>query len=195
MLRFQHEPVFVSEIVTPPAHLPVTVAAADQALAAAVVEEIERVHLWRAIVAQTRRILIDGPLPARIELEPTTAIVSLTRWTPRRRRQRDRRGQLQSYVTSRETGRDHHCSRSGVMARARTSVRELRAYLHGGLGRSRLKPRSMLVTRLTKSPPAIQLMIEARNQRLGPEVDWATLTIGSLTIGLADSYKTDRTPA
>ena len=68
--------------MTPPALLPITVAAADQALAAAVVEEIERGVLWRAIVSQERRIVIDGPLPSRIELEPVTAIVSLTRWTP-----------------------------------------------------------------------------------------------------------------
>ena len=75
--------LFMTGVVTPPAHLPVTVAAADQALVAAVVEEVERVHLWRAIVGpQTRRILIDGPLPPRIELEPVTAIVSLTMWTP-----------------------------------------------------------------------------------------------------------------
>ena len=74
--------LFVSEIVTAAAHLPVTVAAADEALAAAVTEELERVHLWRAIVAQTRRIVIDGSLPARIEIEPVTAIVGLTRWTP-----------------------------------------------------------------------------------------------------------------
>ena len=74
--------LFVDEIVTPPALLPITVAAADQALAAAVVEEIERGVLWRAIVSQERRIVIDGPLPSRIELEPVTAIVSLTRWTP-----------------------------------------------------------------------------------------------------------------
>ena len=74
--------LFVSEIVTPPAHLPVTVDDADKALAAAVVEEIERGILWRAIVAQQRRIVIDGPLPSRIEIEPVTAIVSLTRWTP-----------------------------------------------------------------------------------------------------------------
>ena len=74
--------LFVSEIVTPPAHLPVTVAAADQALAAAVVEEIERTILWRAIVRQERRIVLDGSLPPRIEIEPVTAIVSLTRWTP-----------------------------------------------------------------------------------------------------------------
>ena len=73
--------LFVSEIVTPPAHLPVTVAAADMALAAAVVEEIERTILWRAIGAQERRILIDGPLPPRINLEPATAVV-ITRWTP-----------------------------------------------------------------------------------------------------------------
>ena len=38
--------------------------------------------LWRAIVAQTRRITVDGPLPPRIELEPVTAITSITRWTP-----------------------------------------------------------------------------------------------------------------
>ena len=53
--------LFVSEIVTPPAHLPIT--ETDAALAAAVVEEIERAYLWRAIVSQERRILIDGPLP------------------------------------------------------------------------------------------------------------------------------------
>ena len=74
--------LFVSEIVTPPATLPIAVADADQALAAAVTEEIERVHLWRAIVRQTRRVIIDGPLPPRLELEPVVAIVSLTKWTP-----------------------------------------------------------------------------------------------------------------
>ena len=62
--------LFVSEIVTPPAHLPVTVAAADQALAAAVVEEVERSYLFRAIVRQERRILIDGPLPLESTLNP-----------------------------------------------------------------------------------------------------------------------------
>ena len=60
--------LFVSQIVTPPAHLPITTT--DEALAAAVVEEIERSVLWRAVVRQTRRIIIDGPLPPRIELEP-----------------------------------------------------------------------------------------------------------------------------
>ena len=74
--------LFVSAIVTPPALLPITVDAADQELAAAVVDEVERVVLWRAIVRQERKILIDGPLPSRIEIEPVTSIVSLTRWTP-----------------------------------------------------------------------------------------------------------------
>ena len=72
--------LFVSEIVTPPASLPLI--ATDAALAAAVVEEIERTILWRAVVRQTRRILIDGALPSRIEIEPVTAITRLTRWTP-----------------------------------------------------------------------------------------------------------------
>ena len=70
---------YAYEIVTPPEHLPVTVAAADMALAVAVVEEIERVILWRGIVRQTRRILIDGELPQRLLIEPST-ILSLTRW-------------------------------------------------------------------------------------------------------------------
>ena len=73
--------LFVTEVVTPPEHLPVEVAAADQALAAAVVEEIERVVLWRGLVRQTRRITVDGPLAAQIELEPAT-ITSITRWSP-----------------------------------------------------------------------------------------------------------------
>ena len=84
----------MSEIITPPSALPVTVAAADMTLAAAVVEEIERVHLYRGVVAQARRITLDGALPARIELEPTTALSSLTMYTPRQLRRRDRRGQL-----------------------------------------------------------------------------------------------------
>ena len=72
--------LFVNSIITPPAHLPVT--ASDTDLAAAVVEEIERVHLWRGIVRQTRRITLDGPLPPRIEIEPVASLTSLTRWTP-----------------------------------------------------------------------------------------------------------------
>ena len=77
--------LFVNEIVTPPAHLPVTVDSAQDALARAVVEEIERTILVAGDcqAQQTRRIVIDGPLPPKLELEPTTSIVSLTLWTPR----------------------------------------------------------------------------------------------------------------
>ena len=71
--------MFAGEVVTPPTHLPITTT--DEPLAAAVTEELERVVLWRAIVRQTRRIVIDGPLPPRIDLEPVAAITSITRWT------------------------------------------------------------------------------------------------------------------
>ena len=53
----------------------------DDALARAVVEECERLILQRAIVHQTRKIIIDGSLKNLLELEPVTAITSLTRWT------------------------------------------------------------------------------------------------------------------
>ena len=72
--------LFVSEIVTPPARLPITVP--DTTLARGVVEEIERTMLWRAIVRQERKIVIDGALPVLIEIEPVASIVSITRWTP-----------------------------------------------------------------------------------------------------------------
>ena len=72
--------LFMTEVVTPPEHLPVT--ASDTELAAAVTDEIELTVLWRACVLQTRRILIDGPLPQILELEPVSAIVGLTMWTP-----------------------------------------------------------------------------------------------------------------
>ena len=46
---------FFSEIVTAPARLPITVAAADEALALAVTEELERGVLWRAIAGPQER--------------------------------------------------------------------------------------------------------------------------------------------
>ena len=71
--------LFMTEVVTPPTALPVT--ASDTDLAAAVTDEIERTVLWRGVSSQERRILIDGPLPPRIEIEPTNSI-TITRWTP-----------------------------------------------------------------------------------------------------------------
>ena len=84
---------FVSQIVTPPSALPVTVAEAQEyaradsddaifsRLIAAVTLETERSILWRGIVAQRRRLLVDVPLNPRLTFEPSTSIVSLTRWT------------------------------------------------------------------------------------------------------------------
>ena len=73
--------LFFSEVITPPTHLPVTVDSAQNDLARAIVEEVERLVLHRAIAHQTRKITIDGPLDFILELEPTTVITSLTRWT------------------------------------------------------------------------------------------------------------------
>ena len=73
---------YFGEVVTAPTALPISVAAADELLALAVIEELERGVLWRGIVAQTRRVVFDGTLPQNIETEPTTAITSITRWTP-----------------------------------------------------------------------------------------------------------------
>ena len=84
---------FASEIVTPPAALPVTILEAQEyaradsddsifeRLIEAVTLETERSVLWRAIVEQRRRLVADAPLALRLTLEPTTSIVSLTRWT------------------------------------------------------------------------------------------------------------------
>ena len=84
---------FAREIVTPPTTLPVTVAEAKayaqvdsndtifERLIAAVTLETERSVLWRAIVAQRRLLVVDAPLARKLTLEPTTSIVSLTRWT------------------------------------------------------------------------------------------------------------------
>ena len=92
-LGIQTTQAFASEIVTPAAELPVTVADAQEyaradsddaifsRLIAAVTLETERSVLWRAIVTQRRRLVADAPLAPQIDLEPTTAIVSLTRWT------------------------------------------------------------------------------------------------------------------
>ena len=77
----------------PPTALPVTVAEAqsyaqadsDDEIFARLIEavtlETERSVLWRAIVRQRRRLVVDAPLARELTLEPVTAVVSLTRWT------------------------------------------------------------------------------------------------------------------
>ena len=127
--------LFFSEVVAAPDRLPIE--ATDDALARAVVDEIERTILWRAVVSQTRKIVIDGPLPQLLELEPTTAITSVTRWTSADPAEVLRRGHLRR--GDQRPGRDHHRALVRVrMASARSGYRELRVDVHGRMGSHRL---------------------------------------------------------
>ena len=186
--------VFVSEIVTPAAHLPVTVAAADMALASGVVEELERGVLWRAIVRQERRILIDcraGESLPFLELEPVASIVSLTRWTPTDPAEvidaasytlvsRDPAGALISPSPG-----------HSFPAPLRPFGSFTLTYLAGWTVTPETAP--LADDGVNEVPVSVQHMIErAIKFRAGSGV--GDLTIGSLKIGLAKSYKTDRIP-
>ena len=176
------------EVVTPAAHLPIT--SADATLAAAVVEELERTVLWRAIVRQTRKIVIDGTLPI-LEIEPVGSIVSLTRWTPTD--PAELIDPASYYVVSRDpsgaliapaTGYDWPAPERAVGSFALT-------YLAGWTVTPESAPGAG--DAVNDVPASVQHMIErAIKFRAGSGV--GDLTIGSLTIGLADSYKTDRIP-
>ena len=175
--------LFVSEIVTPPALLPITVDAADKTLAAAVVDEIERVVLWRAIVRQERRTVIDGPLPARLELEPVTAIVSLTRWTPT-----DAAAVVEaasySVVTRDPAGT--------IIAPARGYAWPAPAREIGSFALTYSCGWTVTDTSNTV-PDSVQLMVErAIEFRAGSGL--SGLTIGSLKMSVLDSYATDQLP-
>ena len=178
------------EVVTAAAHLPVTVAAADMALASAVVEELERVHLWRAVVAQTRRILIDGPLPPRIDLEPATAI-SLTKWTP---------GDAAKVIPA---GNYNFVSRDPVGATIAPSrgkdwpdpKRSIGSFALTYMAGWKVTPESTpgAGDAVNEVPASIQLMV-SRAIRFRAGSGLGNIEIGSLKIGVADSYKTDRIP-
>ena len=188
--------LFVNEIVTPPALLPITVADADQALAAAVVEEIERGVLWRAIVRQERRILIDGPLPSRINLEPVSALVSLTRWTPSDAAKvipaanynfvsRDPLGA----IIAPAPGKNWPAPKRSIGSFALT-------YMAGWEVTPKSAPvknRAASGDAVNEVPASIQLMVErAVAFRAGSGL--GDITIGSLKLSVADSYSTDRIP-
>ena len=139
---------FVTSVVTPPAHLPIS--STDTDLAAAVVDEVERMILWRAVVSQVRRITIDGPLPSRIELEPLTAIVGLTMWTPT---DPDAVIDAASYtVVSRDPLGTIIAPNSSWPAPERSLGFILVGPTHAG-GKSRRNPPPALVTRSTQYPP------------------------------------------
>ena len=179
----------MSEIITPPAHLPVTVAAADTALAAAVVEEIEYGVLWRAIVRQERRIVLDGSLPPRIEIEPVASL-TITRWTPT-----DSASVIDAdsyhYVT-----RDPAGTIIVPNASWPAPQRSIGSFSINYECGWEVTPESAPLAgdAINNVPSSVILMLtRAIKFRAGSGV--GDLTIGSLTIGLADSYKTDRIPA
>ena len=178
------------EIVTPAAHLPVTVAAADMALAAAVVQEIERAVLWRAVVLQTRKIVIDGTLPI-LELEPVSSIVSITRWTPTD--PAEVIDPASYYLVSRDpagaliapaTGYDWPAPERSIGSFALT-------YMAGWTVTPESAP--LAGDAVNEVPASVRLMVErAISFRAGSGL--GDLTIGSLKINVAKSYKTDRIP-
>ena len=173
---------YFGEVYTAPTALPITVAAADQALAAAVTEEIERTILWRAIVAQRRRITVDGPLPPHFEIEPA-AIVSLTRWTPT-----DDAAEIEptDYIS---VTRDP----SGTIiipAAGKNWPEPQRA-----IGSFTLTYECGWEVTDTENhvPASVKLMVErAVSFRAGSGL--GDIAIGSLKLSVADSYSTDRIP-
>ena len=181
--------LFMTEVVTPPEHLPIT--ATDTDLAAAVVEEIERTVLWRSIVFQERRILIDGDLPELLVMEPIVSITSLTMWTPT-----DDNAVINS-------SNYHYVTRDGG-----TILEPLPWYSwpspERSIGSFALTYTAGWVVTPESSPGAgdgvnrvpasVRLLIErAIAFRAGSGL--AGITIGSLTINVAPSYRTDRIPA
>ena len=185
--------LFMDQIITPPASLPITVSDAQTDLAAAVVEEIERVHLWRGIVHQRRRIVVDGPLPSRIEIEPVSGIlVSITRYT-----QADAAevipASTYNFVTRDPAGAIIIPAEGMNWPAPERSIGSFSINYDCGW---RVTPETAPLAddAVNEVPASIRLMIQkAIEFRAGSGV--GDLTIGSLTIGLADSYKTDRLPA
>ena len=175
--------LFVSEIVTPPALLPITVDTADEALAAAVVEEIERGILWRAIVSQERRIIVDGPLPPRLELEPVSSIVSLTRWTP---------GDAAKVIPAANYSVVTRDPAGTIIAPARDKNWPAQKRAIGSFALTYMAGWEVTNTQ-NDVPPSVRLMIEkAVAFRAGSGL--GDIRIGSLDLSVADSYSTDQLP-
>ena len=183
--------LFMTGVVTPPAHLPVEVAVADQALAAAVVEEVELTVLWRAVVAQERRIVLDGAPPQLIEIEPTTDIVSLTRWTngdPAEVVDSD------SYeVVSRDpSGTILTPAPSASWPAPERSIGSFAlTYTAGWVVTQESAPGAG--DGVNRVPASVRLMI-SRAIAFRAGAGLGDISIGSLTLSVADEYSTDRLP-
>ena len=183
--------LFMDQVVTPPAELPVI--ATDAALVAAVVEEIERTILWRAIVHQTRRIIVDSDLPARIEIEPVTGITSLTRWTP------DNDAEVidaadYSFVTRDPSGTIIvPIHRNGWPAAERDIGSFSVTYQAGFTVTPETSPGAG--NSVNEVPASILFMIDRAVAFRRGSGGVGDIAIGSLKLSVADEYATDRLPA
>ena len=183
--------LFVSEIVTPAAHLPIT--ATDEALASAVVEEIERAVLWRAVVRQTRRIIIDGPLTPRIELEPVSGAVSLTQWTPT-----DDAAVIDaaSYnVVTRDPAGTIIAPASGYDWPA--PMRQYGSFALTYMAGWTVTPETALNAGdgVNEVPASVRLMVKRAVEFRAGSGGVGDIKIGSLDLSVPDSYATDQLPA
>ena len=175
--------LFVSEIVTPATHLPITVAAAQESLAAAVVEEVERTILQRAIVRQTRRVVIDGPLSS-LELEPVADVLSISRWTPT-----DAAEVIPAstyYFSTRDPAGTTICSSPG--SAWPEPQRDFGSFaLNYSCGWT-------VTDTENKVPASIVLMIERAIEYRAGGSGLEAIRIGPLEMDQAPSYRTDRLP-
>ena len=170
----------MSEIITPPAHLPVTVAAADMALAAAVdggdLKECN--PEWRAIVAPGARQNNRGwaAFPPRVEIG-ARGDGSLRASPDGHSRQLTPKSSTRpaTAFVSRDPHRDrHHVPWTGRTGQPQQrSVGSFPDQLTNAVLLSLRKPRSLAGDAVNKVPASIQLMVEPRNRDLGPEVEWA----------------------
>ena len=180
---------YAYEIVTPPAHLPVTVAASQTDLAAAVVSEIERSVLWRGIVEQRRRILIDGELPQRLLIEPST-ILTITRWVAG-----------DDYVVIPEASyysvtRDPHgtiIAPNGSWPSPQRSIGSFAITYDCGF---EVTPESSpgAADAINAVPAAVRFMIERALVFRAVSGGVGDIKIGSLDLSVPDTYSTDQLP-
>ena len=167
------------------------ITASDTDLAAAVVDEIERTVLWRSVVFQTRKIVLDGSLPPLLELEPVTGVVSLTMWSPTD----DAAviGAANYNVSTRDPG-------GGVIAPApgtswpapeRSIGSFALTYTAGWVVTPESAPG--VGDGVNRVPASVRLMISrAVDFRAGSGL--GSIGIGSLKLEVADSYSTDQLP-
>ena len=183
--------LFVDEIVTPPARLPITVDASKETLARAVVEELERAYLWRAIVSQTRRIIVDGHLPTILEIEPVASIVSLTKWT----------SSDPAVVVPESTYAAVTRDPAGTTIAPAPGFawpepeRDIGSFVLTYSCGWTVTPESApgAGDAVNEVPASVQLMVEkAISFRAGSGL--AGFTVGGLKVNVADSYKTDALP-